>query len=44
MQAIKIETVSGTITFAKESGDPIKSAAINHVTGGKIEFVKFVAP
>jgi len=44
MAAIKIETVSGEITFGKDSGDPIKTAAINHVTGGKMEFVKFVAP
>jgi len=44
MAAIKIETVSGTITFGKDIGDPIKSLAINHVTGGKIEFVKFFAP
>jgi len=43
MQNIKFEGVSGNITMDK-NGDPIKAAAITAVTGGKTEFVKFVAP
>jgi branched-chain amino acid transport system substrate-binding protein len=43
MAAIKYEGVSGVITFDSQ-GDPIKTAAINQVTGGKIVFYKFVAP
>jgi len=43
LAAIKFEGVAGDITFNPE-GDPIKTAAINQVTGGSIEFVKFVAP
>jgi branched-chain amino acid transport system substrate-binding protein len=43
LAAIEFEGVAGDIKF-NEVGDPIKKAAINHVTGGQIEFVKFVAP
>jgi branched-chain amino acid transport system substrate-binding protein len=43
LQNIEYEGVAGSIVF-NEVGDPQKTAAINHVTGGKIEFVKFVAP
>jgi len=43
LQNIHYEGVAGTIVF-NEVGDPQKTAAINHVTGGKVEFVKFVAP
>ncbi len=43
MQNINFEGVSGKITMDK-NGDPIKAAAITAVTGGKTEFVKFVAP
>jgi branched-chain amino acid transport system substrate-binding protein len=43
LQNIEYEGVAGTIVF-NEVGDPQKTAAINHVTGGNIEFVKFVAP
>ena len=43
LQNIEYEGVAGSIVF-NEFGDPQKTAAINHVTGGKIEFVKFVAP
>jgi len=43
MASIEYEGVAGSIKF-NEEGDPIKTAAINQVTGGKIEFVKFVAP
>jgi branched-chain amino acid transport system substrate-binding protein len=39
----KYEGVAGQIVF-NEVGDPQKTAAINHVIDGKIEFVKFVAP
>ncbi len=40
---IEFEGVAGKITF-DENGDPIKTAAIIHITGGKKEFLKFVAP
>jgi len=40
---IEYEGVAGDIRF-DEHGDPIKKAAISHITGGGIEFVKFVAP
>jgi branched-chain amino acid transport system substrate-binding protein len=43
LAGIEFEGVAGVITFNDE-GDPIKTAAINQVTGGAIEFVKFVAP
>jgi len=43
LQNIEYEGVAGRIVF-NEFGDPQKTAAINHVTGGKVEFVKFVAP
>jgi branched-chain amino acid transport system substrate-binding protein len=43
LAAIEFEGVAGDIKF-DESGDPIKKAAISHITGGAIEFVKFVAP
>ncbi len=43
LMAIEYEGVAGSIVF-NEYGDPQKTAAINHVTGGSIEFVKFVAP
>jgi branched-chain amino acid transport system substrate-binding protein len=43
MSAIEYEGVAGKITFDSE-GDPIKTAAINQVIGGAIDFVKFVAP
>jgi branched-chain amino acid transport system substrate-binding protein len=43
LQNIEYEGVAGSIVF-NEFGDPQKTAAINHVTGGKVEFVKFVAP
>ena len=42
MLEVKYEGVSGNITM-DENGDPIKAAAITAVTGGKTEFVKFVA-
>jgi hypothetical protein len=35
--------VAGVITFDAE-GDPIKTAAINQVTGGEFSFVKWVSP
>jgi branched-chain amino acid transport system substrate-binding protein len=40
---IEYEGVAGSIVF-NEYGDPQKTAAINHITDGEIEFVKFVAP
>ncbi len=43
LAAIEFEGVAGDIKF-DENGDPIKKAAISHITGGEIEFVKFVAP
>jgi branched-chain amino acid transport system substrate-binding protein len=43
MLKVKVEGVSGEITF-DDKGNPIKAAAITAVTGGKTEFVKFVAP
>jgi branched-chain amino acid transport system substrate-binding protein len=43
LQNIEYEGVAGSIVF-NEFGDPQKTAAINHVTGGKVEFVKFIAP
>jgi branched-chain amino acid transport system substrate-binding protein len=43
LAAIEFEGVAGDIQF-DENGDPIKKAAISHITGGEIEFVKFVAP
>ncbi|MGD2165048.1 MAG: ABC transporter substrate-binding protein [Anaerolineae bacterium] len=43
LAAIEFEGVAGDIRF-DEKGDPIKKAAISHITGGEIEFVKFVAP
>jgi branched-chain amino acid transport system substrate-binding protein len=43
MANIAYEGVAGDITFNND-GDPIKTAAINQVTGGEIQFVKFVAP
>ena len=43
LAAIEYEGIAGDIKF-DENGDPIKKAAISHITGGEIEFVKFVAP
>ncbi|MFW6135233.1 MAG: ABC transporter substrate-binding protein [Chloroflexota bacterium] len=43
LQDIQYEGVAGSIVY-NEVGDPQKTAAINHVVGGEIEFVKFVAP
>ncbi len=43
LAAITFEGVAGEIKF-DEVGDPIKKAAISHITSGEIEFVKFVAP
>jgi branched-chain amino acid transport system substrate-binding protein len=43
LQNIEYEGVAGSIVF-NDVGDPQKTAAINQVTGGKVEFVKFVAP
>jgi branched-chain amino acid transport system substrate-binding protein len=43
LAAIQFEGVAGDIAF-DEHGDPIKKAAISHITGGAVEFVKFVAP
>lgn len=43
MMKITVEGISGQIKM-NETGDPIKAAAISQVTGGKIEFVKFVSP
>jgi branched-chain amino acid transport system substrate-binding protein len=43
LAAITFEGVAGEIKF-DDVGDPIKKAAISHITGGAIEFVKFVAP
>jgi branched-chain amino acid transport system substrate-binding protein len=43
LAGIEFEGVAGVITF-NEEGDPIKTAAINQVTGGEFEFVKWIAP
>jgi len=43
LAGINFEGVAGKITF-NEEGDPIKTAAINHVVDGQMQFVKFVAP
>ena len=43
MAALQYEGVSGDITF-DELHNPVKKAAIIHVTGGTTEFFKFVAP
>jgi hypothetical protein len=43
MQAIEYEGVAGSVVF-NEYGDPQKTAAINHIVDGQVEFVKFVAP
>jgi len=43
LAAIEFEGVAGDIRF-DENGDPIKKAALSHITDGQIEFVKFVAP
>jgi branched-chain amino acid transport system substrate-binding protein len=43
MQAIEYEGVAGSVVF-DENGDPQKTAAINHIVDGQVEFVKFVAP
>ena len=43
LQNIEYEGIAGEIVF-NEVGDPQKKAAINHVIGGEIEFIKFVAP
>ena len=43
MLTITVEGISGNIKM-NETGDPIKSAAVSQVKGGKFEFVKFVAP
>ncbi|MFO7741891.1 MAG: ABC transporter substrate-binding protein [Anaerolineae bacterium] len=43
LAAIEFEGVAGDIRF-DENGDPIKKAALSHITDGEIEFVKFVAP
>ena len=39
----QFDGVTGEITFDKE-GDPIKTAAIVHITDGRKTFVKFIAP
>ncbi len=43
MAAIKYEAVSGTVTFDAQH-NPIKSAAVLHVTGGKVVYDSSVAP
>jgi branched-chain amino acid transport system substrate-binding protein len=43
MAGIDFEGVSGHITF-DPNGDPVKTAAIIHITGGEKQFLKFVAP
>ncbi|MCC7352781.1 MAG: ABC transporter substrate-binding protein [Anaerolineae bacterium] len=43
MLKITVEGISGQIKMGP-TGDPIKTAAISQVKGGKIEFVKFAAP
>jgi branched-chain amino acid transport system substrate-binding protein len=43
LAGIQFEGVAGNITF-NDQGDPVKTAAIIHVTGGEKQFVKFVAP
>lgn len=43
LAGIRFEGVAGVITFDAE-GDPIKTAAINQVTGGQFSFVKWVSP
>lgn len=43
LQAIEYEGVAGSIVF-NEFGDPQKTAAINRIVDGQVEFVKFVAP
>ncbi len=43
LAAIKMDGVSGTITF-DQNHNPIKAAAILHVTGGKVEFAETVNP
>jgi branched-chain amino acid transport system substrate-binding protein len=43
MAAINYDGVSGAITF-NEFGDPVKTAAIIKIEGGKTVFYKFVAP
>jgi branched-chain amino acid transport system substrate-binding protein len=40
---IEYEGVAGSIVF-NDVGDPQKTAAINHIVDGEVEFVKFVAP
>jgi branched-chain amino acid transport system substrate-binding protein len=43
MSAIQVEGISGKITFDKNN-NPIKTASLIHITGGKKVFVKFVTP
>ncbi|MCL4562798.1 MAG: ABC transporter substrate-binding protein [Chloroflexi bacterium] len=43
LQNIKFDAVSGTITYDAQH-DPIKSAVVIHVTGGKKEWVATIAP
>ncbi len=43
LAGIEYEGVAGVIRFDAE-GDPIKTAAINQVTGGQFKFVKWVSP
>jgi branched-chain amino acid transport system substrate-binding protein len=43
MLKITVEGISGQIKMGS-TGDPIKTAAVSQVKGGKFEFVKFVAP
>jgi len=43
LAGIQFEGVAGDILF-DENGDPIKKAAIIHITGGEKQFFKFVAP
>ncbi|HUT19757.1 MAG TPA: ABC transporter substrate-binding protein [Anaerolineae bacterium] len=43
LAGIQFEGVAGVITFDAE-GDPVKTAAINQVTGGEFKFVKWVSP
>ncbi|MHB1317788.1 MAG: ABC transporter substrate-binding protein [Anaerolineae bacterium] len=43
MSAVEYDGVSGKITF-NEFGDPVKTAAVIKIEGGKTVFYKFVAP
>jgi branched-chain amino acid transport system substrate-binding protein len=43
LAGIRFEGVAGVITFDAE-GDPVKTAAINHIIDGQVQFVKWVSP